>query len=231
MINYQKSGRTILFAALLVALTIGLVGCGNDKAANQPAPTAQPAAKSTDLSQTNPLVVDKDAKTVKIYTEVNGKYFVEPTRHGIVFKDGSNGSKSILKAYANQNDLYDALIAIGAKAGNNVKLDSPAGTAVEGDKLNVTVTWAGANKEIPFGDIVVDSTKKPFDVRFGGNQANAKDKKTGCILCLDSCPVGITSNAAHPFKDFDSGKVQFLANKDVLPKDGTPVIVTFKVQQ
>lgn len=212
-------------------LIIGLVGCGSaDKTKpNQADSSSQPAANSTEVSKTNPLVVDKAAKTVKVYTEVNGKYFVEPTRHGIVFKDGSNGNKSILKAYANQNDFYNALIEINAKPGNNLQLSS-VGVPVEGDKLNVTVTWSGANKEIPWGDIVIDSTNKPFDIRFGGNQQNAKDKNTGCILCLDSCPVGITSNAAHPTKDFDSGKAQFRGNKDILPADGTPVIVTFKVQ-
>jgi hypothetical protein len=29
---------------------------------------------------------------------------------------------------------------------------------------------------------------------------------------------------------FDNGQVKFWGNKDILPPDGTPVIVTFKLQ-
>lgn len=230
--NRAKKMKQIAFSTILgVSLVTLLSGCSANDTAKTPTtiPAPSTASSSTTLSQSNPIVIDKVAKTVKIYTEVNGKYFVEPTRHGIVFKDGSNGTKSVLKAWGNQNDFYNALIDIGAKPGNNLKLDS-VGVAVQGDPLDVSLTWAGASKEIPFGDVILDSTNKPFDVRFGGNQENAKSKNTGCILCLDSCPVGITSNAAHPTKDFDNKIAEFKARKDVLPADGTSVIATFKLK-
>jgi hypothetical protein len=161
-----------------------------------------------------------------MYTEVNAKYFVEPTRHAIVFKDGSNGDKSILKSWANQNDYYNALIDIGGKPGNNLTLKTM--TTAQGDALDVTITWAGAAKTIPIYDAVIDSNKKVADFRFGGNQELAKSKNTGCILCLDSCAVGVSSNASYEQMSFDNKKVEFRGNKAVLPADGTPVIVTFK---
>lgn len=225
-----KSKKVLLTAVLSVVFAAALSGCGSSESAkNAATPPASSSNSGAAISQSNPIVIDKEAKTVKVYTEVNGKYFVEPTRHGVVFKDGSNGNKSVLKAWGNQIDFYNALIAIGAKPGNNLKLDS-VGVAVEGDSLDVSVTWAGAGKEIPFGDAILDSTQKKFDIRFGGNQENARAKNTGCILCLDSCPVGITSNAAHPTKDFDNKVAEFRGNKDVLPADGTPVVVTFKLK-
>ncbi|WP_243450224.1 YdjY domain-containing protein [Desulfosporosinus sp. Sb-LF] len=222
--------KVLLSAALTVAIAVSLTGCSSNEPAKSSGTTSAPVASSEKaVSQTNPIIIDKVAKTVKVYTEVNGKYFVEPTRHGVVFKDGSNGSKSVLKAWGNQNDFYNALTTIGAKPGNNLKLDS-VGVAVEGDPLDVSITWDGAGKELPFGDAILDSTKKNFDFRFGGNQENAKAKNTGCILCLDSCPVGITSNAAHPTKDFDNKIAEFKGNNKVLPADGTPVVVTFKLK-
>ncbi|SDH90145.1 hypothetical protein SAMN05443529_12182 [Desulfosporosinus hippei DSM 8344] len=225
-----KMSKVLLSVVLSVGIIASLSGCGsNESAKNSATPPADSAGSNLIVSQTNPIVIDKEAKTVKVYTEVNGKYFVEPTRHGVVFKDGSNGSKSVLKAWGNQNDFYNGLVDIGAKPGNNLKLDS-VGVAVEGDPLDVSITWAGAGKEIPFGDGILDSTKKGFDFRFGGNQENAKAKNTGCILCLDSCPVGITSNAAHPTKDFDNKIAEFKGNQEVLPADGTPVVVTFKLK-
>ncbi|MFZ3101687.1 MAG: YdjY domain-containing protein [Desulfitobacteriaceae bacterium] len=223
----MEMGQRILTTLLGSILIVSLAGCG----ASQPsqakavAPATEQAAQ---VSKTNPIIVDKVAKTVKMYTEVNGKYFVEPTRHGIVFKDGSNGEKSILKGWGNQNDFYNALIDIGAKPGNNLTLETVA--AVQGDPLDVTITWNGAGKAIPLYDAILDSQNKKADFRFGGNQAQAKTKNTGCILCLDSCPVGITSDATYPQKSFDSKQVEFRGNKAVLPADGTPVIVTFKVK-
>ncbi len=231
-VNATEKMKRIAFSVLVGVSFVALIsGCGTAGSAKNPSSASTPstASPSTTVSQSNPIVIDKVAKTVKIYTEVNGKYFVEPTRHGIVFKGGSNGSKSILKAWGNQNDFYNALIDIGAKPGNNLKLGS-VGVAVQGDPLDVSLTWAGAGKEIPFGDVILDSTNKPFEVRFGGNQENAKSKNTGCILCLDSCPVGITSNASHPTKDFDNKIAEFKAKKDVLPADGTAVIATFKLK-
>ena len=224
----MNMGKRILTTLLGSILVVSLAGCGTTQQTEKPAPVTT-TEQSTQVSKTNPMVIDKVAKTVKMYTEVNAKYFVEPTRHAIVFKDGSNGEKSILKGWANQNDYYNALIDIGAKPGNN--LTPKTVDAVAGDPLDVTITWNGANKEIPIYDAVIDSqNKKVADFRFGGNQELANSKNTGCILCLDSCPVGVSSNASYPQMSFDNKKVEFRGNKAVLPADGTPVIVTFKLK-
>jgi len=176
------------------------------------------------------LDVNKDKKQISMTATVNGKYFTEATRHGVVAVGGSNYEKSILKGDANQIDFYNGLIEIGAKAGNNLALaDMTKGVKVQGDKLNVFVTWDGLGKEIPFNDIIKSSAPRPMDIRFGGNLQNAKDKKTGCVLCLDSCAVGITSNASY--ETGASSTIKFYGNKDVLPKDGTKVTVIFRLAQ
>lgn len=47
---------------------------------------------------------------------------------------------------------------------------------------------------------------------------------------MDSCPTGITSNAAFPAGAHDNLKsVTFNGNDEVLPKDGTKVIVIFRL--
>ena len=50
------------------------------------------------VSLENPIKVDKEAGTVTVLSQVNGKYFTEATRHASVFKDGSNGAKSVLNS-------------------------------------------------------------------------------------------------------------------------------------
>ncbi|MGV8981017.1 YdjY domain-containing protein [Clostridium sp.] len=180
------------------------------------------------------LVVDKEAKEIKMLCEVNGKYFTEATRHGIVFAKGSNGEKSLLRGLADEKEFHQALLDIGAKPGNNLKAadmkaEADKGVAVDGDKLKAVVTWEGQDKEIPFEDIIKASVEKPMDLRFGGNLESAKKNNTGCVLCLDSCATGITSDAAYPTGTTQNNVVKFYGDENVLPEDGKVVTVTFRL--
>ena len=188
---------------------------------------AAPAAKEeVDHSK---ITADPGTKTVKIYAEVNGKYFTNVTRHGVVFKDGSNGEKSVLRGLCSEKDFYAAMLSIGAVPGDNLDPADALGKTIEGDKLDITVSWDGSNGEIPFEDCIKTSNGAyRFDPRFGGNIKAAYAKNTGCIFCLDSCPVGITSNAEYPLGVIEATKTEeFFGNSEVLPKDGTLVTVTF----
>ena len=211
-----------LITVLLVAtLALSLTACGK---------TAPEASKA----ETKVLVVDKEAKEIKMLCEVNGKYFTESTRHGIVFAKGSNGEKSVLRGLADEKEFHQALLDIGAKAGNNLKAEdmkagADNGKSVDGDKLEVVVTWDGQDKEIPFADIIKSSQEKPMDVRFGGNLESAKKNNTGCVLCLDSCATGITSDAAFPTGTTQNNVAKFYGDEDVLPEDGKVVTVTFRL--
>lgn len=183
-----------------------------------------------------PMQIDKEKREITMPAEVNGKYFEEPTRHGVVFAPGSNGEKSVLRGLSDEKEFYQALIDLGAKPGDNVTLDAmkagPSdGVAVEGDKINVFVKWDGSNGEVPFGDIIVASDQRPTDIRFGGNIENAKKANTGCVLCLDSCAVGITSNASYPTGTTQNNVATFRGNKDILPPDGTRVDVIFRIAE
>ncbi len=217
---------------LLVIMTFA-AGCGS-KSSTPSTPTTDTKTSLGELSDTKTMVVNKDKKEIQMLAQVNGKYLTETTRHGVVFKDGTNGEKSVLRGFANQNDFYNALVEIGAKPGNNISLADMKliEKSVEGSKLNVFVTWAGLGKEIPFSDILKATEKRPMDIRFGGNLENATNLKTGCILCLDSCAVGITSDAAFKANELDGKKqVKITGNAEVLPKDGTKVAVIFRLAQ
>lgn len=213
-----KKGLLLLLALVMV---MALASCGSTDAGKD--------AEAVDYSV---VTADAATKTVKMYAEVNGKYFTENTRHGIVYAEGGNGEKSVLRGLANEKDFYQALINIGAVPGDNLTLPMEPGLAVDGAKLDITVSWDGSDGEIPFGEIIRTGDGDPYvmDARFGGNIKAAYAKNTGCIFCLDSCAVGITSNAAYPTGTIEGTKTeQFFGNADVLPKDGTVVTVTFTV--
>ncbi len=180
-----------------------------------------------------PLLIDEKDKKVLIYTELNVMHLYQPTVHwGVVFKDGRFGDRAILKAYVNQLDFYDALIKIGAIPGNNLNKDS-VGKYVEGDELEVTALVDG--KEYSLKQIFEDSTGKGFKIRFGGNRRASEEQKTGCITCLESCWISITSNAVYPMTNsiqrFILPNSHFKGNKEILPtKDGYPIILIYKLK-
>ena len=183
------------------------------------------------VSMKNPIKVDKEAKKVTVLSSVNGKYFTEATRHASVNTDGSNGAKSVLTAYATPEEFYNALIEIGAKPGENMNPDNATTTHVEGSKIGATVTWEGARKDYDINEVIKDSNGKKIDFRFGGNLERAKTKKTGCLTCLDSCPVGIISNTTYTNGAVEKrNEVKFTGNADVLPEDGTYVAVTYTLE-
>lgn len=179
-----------------------------------------------------PVIINSDKKEVIVAAEVNGKYFNSPTRHGVVFQGGGFGDKAVLRGLSDEREVYQALIDIGAVPGNALSLeDMKLGKTVEGQKLEVFVTWDGLNKEIPFADIIKSDEERPMDIRFGGNIENAKLKRTGCILCLDSCAVGITSDASYETGAVEMKNIARYGKEDVLPKDGTKVSVIFRIPE
>ena len=209
--------KKLISLILVLVLALSLVACG-----------AAPAKEEVDYSV---ITTNPSTQSVTIYTQVNGKYFTEPSRHGVVFKDGMNGEKCILRGLCSEKDFYAALLSVGGVPGDKlVFTEAQPGDLIEGQKMDVTVSWEGSNGEIPWADIMTTGNGKPYvaDFRFGGNIKAAYAKNTGCILCIESCPVGICSNAAYGYGVVETTKTeQFYGNPDVLPEDGTICQVTF----
>ncbi len=181
----------------------------------------------------NPILIDEKGKRVLIYTEVHEMNVHQSNVHwGVVFKDGKFQDRGILRAYANQLDFHDALVKIGAKPGNTLSKDT-VGQFVQGDTLDVKATWPGLGKELSLNDIFVDEKGKPFTIKFGGNRKASEEQKTGCITCLESCWISISSNANYPqtgpIKRFLNPNSHFKGNANILPGDGKPVVLIYKV--
>ncbi|NMD71361.1 hypothetical protein HHO41_13735 [Bacillus sp. DNRA2] len=191
-----------------------------------------------EVTQEKPIFVDEKNKVVKVYATVNGKYLVTPTRHGLNWVEGKYGDQAVLKGYGNPLDFHDALIKIGGvpaveKGGDTTKEfeETPEGKFIKGDQVAVKITWEGAKKEYDINEVMLDSTGKKLEYHFGGNYDTQDLKMTGCYMCFDSCPAGITSNASHPVGTFESGAAEFHGNPEVLPADGTPVVLTYSIVQ
>jgi hypothetical protein len=196
---------------------------------------AQMAIAKDDVLPTkeSPLIADSQTKRVLIYTEVNEKGLRETNPHwGVVFKDGKFGGNAILKAYVHHLAFHDALLNIGARPGNNLTKDI-IGKPVEGDTLEMTATWPGLGKELNLKDVFYDKSGKGFDIKFGGNRKAAEENNTGCITCLESCWIAISSNANYPTITGATRGISpnslFKGNAEVLPGGGKPVILIYRV--
>ncbi len=184
-------------------------------------------------TKTHPLFIDQENRRVLIYTEVNLQNWDKPNPHwGVVYRRGKLADKAILSAYCTPEEFHAALLQIGARPGNNLTLDK-GGAFVQGDELAVSVMRPGLNNSLSLGDVLFDQTGKGFRIRFGGNLERATKEKTGCITCLESCPIGITSNAAYPtissWKRFFSPNSLFKGKTDILPaQERLPLILNYQ---
>lgn len=235
----MKKSIILITLALAIVIVLAFSACAK-KDADTPESTETPyevkletgEEKSSDKPPDSYIIVNKEKREVSLYAKVNGKYVdkkkEEDTRHAIAFKGGSNGDSAILISLGSEKTLHKELLNLGFKPGDNLRIeDMSSGKKVEGDKLDVFVSWGG--NEIPFADIIlIGGQKPPLDIRFGGNLEAATAMNTGSILCLDSCATGITSNAAY---GTGSVETKFYANIDALPKDGTVVKVTFRAHR
>jgi hypothetical protein len=187
-----------------------------------------PSTWKEKLTKETIIINEKDG-SLSFLAEVNGKYFYQPTRHCAVFAGGKFGEKPIFQAFADPVSFYHALVKLGFKPGNNMTLKNKETTNVQGDLLDITITWDGAKKAYTLDEVIKDKAGKPIVMRFGGNLENSTKAKTGCLLCLDSCPVGIGSNASYTYGAVEKrSETGFMGNKDVLPPDGTLVVITVK---
>jgi ferredoxin len=183
----------------------------------------------TALTKAHPLQVNAAEDSVQVLAMVNGKYFFEGTRHAMIWEGGKYDGKAVFRSLASPRAFHAALLQLGLKPGDNMTLENKERTHVQGDAVDVSVTWKGAPRAYTLDEVISDSNGKPLQMRFGGNLKLSGEKNTGCLICLDSCPVGIVSNAVYSYGAVEKrNEVVFKARKEVLPADGTLVVVTVK---
>ncbi|MBU2591131.1 MAG: hypothetical protein KKC21_03815 [Nitrospinae bacterium] len=175
------------------------------------------------------ISVDAAKGTVTVNAFINHRYFRNPNLCLLVHRKGYNAKRALFIAEAEPAELYDALVSLGLKPGGNLSTTSQAGRKTEGDRLNVYVSWAGSGGTLQLKDVVAYEIGKGFDIRFSGNSGNMKEVPTGYLLTLESSPLSVTSNAGLGLTRYGYRERKFRVKRDILPENGTPVKVTFKL--
>ncbi len=220
-------------------------------------PSRQAAAQPTSAA---PLVVSADTKAVQVFgliypARFNTAQGDEAHYHLLVWQGGSS-TNALIETPADDLALYDALVTLGAQPGDNLTMAAwnqrhNTGSAaplekVTGSALDVRLSWESSptgisidqafrQSAIRFGLDLPLATQSAIEWHFGGNRDRWFNRaplapRPGCLACLYSCPSGKVSNGALSIHDYVTAPSRFTADTDILPPDGTPVVVTFRVQ-
>jgi hypothetical protein len=159
--------------------------------------------------------------------------------HAVVWKGGRMGHAALLRADVTDVDVLDALESLGARTGGNLPMAAweerrnprnPAPDAkISGAPVEILLRLPDRARLVPLAEVLEDPGHRGLDMRVGGNRANIPRWKSGCVVCLYSCPGSKVGNARYTVRDWEKGVTRFRTRPGVLPKDGTPIRVVLRL--
>ena len=186
------------------------------------------------ITVTEPVKVDKDARTVTLKGILNASAFKKPTMHYLVTANlGASGGNPIFTGLNDRIDLANALDSLGATPWNTdpttrlEKGDTIKGTKATNanyTKLNVKVSWPG-HAAVAMKDTIKNKDKSAYagNIVYANSGAVQKAIRSGCEICTSSCYAGICAS-----EDVAMGGTT-IGNSANLPKAGTVVTITIAV--
>lgn len=164
------------------------------------------------------------------------------SHHAVVWKEGRAAGKALFRTDASDEALYQALLELGARPGNNLTPDvwdrrhdashpAPA-LRTEGTALDVWFLPEEYGAAIPLQEFFEDQGNLGFDFRFSGNADWIPVWRSGCIVCLQSCPGGKIGNAAATVRDRVERRARYplakVTGRSPLV-DGSPGFIIFRI--
>lgn len=199
------------------------------------------------LSEERPMVVEKEAGQIRLLAILQpaafGKgWFTQlPGHHAVTWKGGKKADEALLVTFTSDAELFDAMVAIGAKPGNNLtqsvwderrnRNSKAPETRVEGSPVEVLVWWDGLPAPLTLARLLKDPGVKGVDLRFGGQKHLIPVWKSGCIVCLQSCPGAKISNHAYTIRDYVEGRAMFTVNEAVVPAGKRRAVVIIRLKK
>jgi hypothetical protein len=201
-----------------------------------------------------PLVVVSAKQEVQVFGVIYPARFNaaqgDEAHYHLLTWQGGTSVNALIETPVDDLAFHAALVSLGAQPGDNLTMaswnkrhdlqnDAPR-EKVAGSSLDVHISWEGNPVGIPIDRIFYQSPapnpQPPVVWRFGGNRARWFNlvplaPRPGCLACLYSCPSGKVSNGALSIHDYVTAPSRFAAQSDILPPDGTPVIVTFRLRK
>jgi hypothetical protein len=188
-------------------------------------------------------IVVRPPNEVEFTAIVNAKPFdsgsTMPGYHAVVWKGGRTAHAALLQADVSDTQILDALKSLQAMPGNNLPMeaweerknpkDPAADTVIAGPAVEVLLRLPARADLVPLASVLEDSGGRGLEMRFGGNAANIPKWKSGCIVCLYSCPGSKIGNARYTVRDYTKEVTRFRAKRESLPPDGTRIGVVLRL--
>jgi hypothetical protein len=188
-------------------------------------------------------VLVRPPREVEFTAVVNAKKFndawIMPGYHAIVWTGGRSAHSALLQADVTDVQVLDALESLGARPGNNLPMEawekrtdagsSAPDTVIAGPPVEILLRIPGRRVLVPLASVLEDRAGRGLDMRLGGNRANIPVWKSGCIVCLYSCPGSKVGNARYTERDYARDVTRFSARPGVLPPDGTRIGVVLRL--
>ena len=159
--------------------------------------------------------------------------------HFLVWEKGRAAHAALFTTAVDDRTLYGALDSLGAVAGNALGMDTWEGRydstnsapdrLIEGQPLWLGVSWKEQPVPVSLSRLLHDPGGKGFEFRFGGHLANVPIWKSGCGICLYSCPGSKVGNATYTVRDFVRDTTRFRIRENAFPAAGTAVEVVFRL--
>jgi hypothetical protein len=174
---------------------------------------------------------------------INAKAFdsgwVMPGYHAVVSMGGRMAHAALLQADVSDTQILDAFRSLHAKPGDNLSMeaweerknpkDPAADTVIAGPAVQVLLRLPSRADLVPLASVLQDPGGRGIDMRFGGNAVNIPKWKSGCIVCLYSCPGSKVGNARYTVRDYTKETTRFRSRRETLPPDGTRIGVVLRL--
>ncbi|MBX3471767.1 MAG: hypothetical protein KF878_33340 [Planctomycetes bacterium] len=162
-----------------------------------------------------------------------------PHHHLVTWAGGRAGHKALLRTAAPDVAVLDALEALGGRPGDGLREetwtrrhdpDDPApDLRATGSPLAVTVRLDDGD-ERDIADLLEDLDGRGYAWRLAGNRALIDVWRSGCVVCLQSCPGGRVGNARATLRDHARGESRFRASALARRQgDGARLTVTLRL--
>ena len=189
------------------------------------------------------LVIDRAKGEVRIRAIVQPRamqrWFGVQGHHAVVWNEGKASRWALFRAFASDHDVRVALEALDAKPGENLTIETwtersnpkslEPDKRVEGTPVEVFVSWGG-RAPVPLASVLRQegSPSPELEFRYGGNEKWQPTFKSGCIVCLYSCPGGAVSSRSHTIRDYEKEGVIYFSRPEALPPDGTEITIILR---
>jgi hypothetical protein len=189
------------------------------------------------------LFIDKRNK----YIELGGIYHPSRFNAGdgqhnhsfITWEGGLAATNALFTTFLPDSTVYDALVSIGAVPGNNLtyypwsEISNPRNPGPDrkalGPSVAVEICYGG--KSYQPSAFLHDENGKPFSFRFSGNKKFIPEMRTGCIVCLESCPGGKIGNATYTMRDLVKKAARFTLLTVPAIEDEAEVTIRISLKQ